>query len=147
MTNEIRCTKCEQKKSPEAFQKEKRKLNGLTSWCKECKNELRRNNHRRDYEYVFDRSTDGIPKGETHHSAKLTANDVQNILELNEQKQDALNKVKEEQKRIIQKAKADAQALMQRHDSIYSAKALARKFEVMPSTIKNIWSGWTWRSI
>lgn len=35
------CTKCKQDKETSEFHKEKQKINGLTSWCKDCRNKAR----------------------------------------------------------------------------------------------------------
>lgn len=36
------CTKCKQDKDSSEFHKDKKKVNGLTSWCKDCRNKARK---------------------------------------------------------------------------------------------------------
>ena len=42
------CTKCNKDKEPAEFHKDKKKVNGLTSWCKECRNKARSDNYWND---------------------------------------------------------------------------------------------------
>ena len=44
------CTKCKQDKNVSEFHKDKKKISGLTSWCKDCRNETRKERYWKDPE-------------------------------------------------------------------------------------------------
>lgn len=50
------CTKCKQDKEPSEFHKDKKKISGLTSWCKDCRNEARKGHYWKDPEHGRNRT-------------------------------------------------------------------------------------------
>lgn len=52
------CTNCNIKKDTKEFHKDKKKVSGLTSWCKDCRNKARSNHYWKDPEAGRKRSAD-----------------------------------------------------------------------------------------
>ena len=52
------CTKCNQNKETSEFHKDKKKTNGLTSWCKDCRNKARAEKYWKEPESQRKRSQD-----------------------------------------------------------------------------------------
>lgn len=50
------CTKCEQDKESSEFHKDKKKISGLTSRCKDCRNEARKGHYWKDPEHGRNRT-------------------------------------------------------------------------------------------